>query len=83
VAFSSIVCFGGDDQVLVPPDADADAGVSAAVEAAALEESDDPQPASTGATAIPTMAVVARSRLMAARIPVRKLLERDEGATFP
>ena len=82
VAFSSIDCFGGDDQVFPPPDAEA--GVSAAaVEAAELEESDDPQPASTGATAIPTMAVVARSRLMRSRIPVMELLERHEVAADP
>ena len=74
VAFSLIVIAGGDDQLLVVPDAAAE--VSAAAE---VEESDDPQPASTGATAIPTMAVVARSRLMRSRIPVMHRCIRPAG----
>ena len=71
VAFSLMVIAGGDDQVF----ADA-VDVSAAAE---LDESDEPQPASTGIAAMPTMAVVARSRLMAARIPVSSRLKRDPG----
>jgi hypothetical protein len=51
-----MVIAGGDDQVF------ADAVEVSAV--AVLDESDEPQPASTGIAAIPTIAVVARSRLM-------------------
>jgi hypothetical protein len=50
VAFSLMVIAGGDDQVV----ADA-VDVSAAAE---LDESDEPQPASTGIAAMPTMAPV-------------------------
>jgi len=64
VAFTSIAMAGADDHVL------ADAALVSAPVVAVEEESDEPHPASTGIAAMPTMAVIAISRLMAARIPV-------------